>query len=982
MRPGVSGGVNAESIVMLSQPDAGPTLDLTQCEWEPIHIPNAIQPHGAFIAASVAGFRVTHASANLEQFFGLAPEAVFGRTLNELLGEQACRMLRSIMACSRIVAATDKTPGSGQTLTVVAPHGDTVHLNVHQTATHVCLDIEPLPATSVPSVDEGLIEAVLESFTHATTPDDLCELAVRGLKRIIGFDRVMAYQFHEDGHGEVIAEACEPDMDPYFGLHYPAGDFPPQARRLYQRHRVGTIPDIAYTPVPIRADPTTDANAPLDLSMSDVRSVSPIHRQYLRNMGVQACMTAALVQRPDMPSQVMSDGQRLWGMFVCHHRTPRVVDPGLRASFSLVAQVVSLLLRSLAEAEAHAERETRNAHLATVVDRLAKPQLLQADLAAVEGTLLRMVVATGAFIRIGATGLCLGRTPPLHRAERAMDILLPGAGGMVRAVDDMGRRHPELADCIADGSGALLLPLGRNKDDAILWFRPERARTVRWGGNPDEHVLKNPLTGQLSPRVSFAEWRQTVRGRSTPWTEADRTIAQALHAAVETAIAERTKAELDRLRYYDPLTGLPNRSLLQERLQTVTADAKAALLFLDIDRFKAVNDTMGHAAGDTLLIEVARRLRLTAGPDHLAARLGGDEFVVLFEGLDRSAVARLGEAIRLAVEAPFHIDGRPCYVSASIGIAIADQTNGLDLVRAADMAMYSAKQSGGNRELVFEPALFDHAIMQFELEQDMREALSRGDQFVLLYQPLFKVVDGTRLLEGFEALVRWRHPRQGWMSPALFIPLAEKSGLILPLGDWVLATALRQGLAFRKTHPNADLVINVNISALQLPQPDFVANVVGALQAEGFPPPALCLEVTESMLTDASAAAVLSEVRKHGIKVAIDDFGVGYSSLSYLRRLPVDIVKLDRSFMDDVVGDPRGEGFVGAVIALAHAAGKPVVFEGIETQAQVDIAAAAGADVMQGFFFAPPLSASSAEALAAQHSQLDCLAKPKPATPP
>ncbi len=293
------------------------------------------------------------------------------------------------------------------------------------------------------------------------------------------------------------------------------------------------------------------------------------------------------------------------------------------------------------------------------------------------------------------------------------------------------------------------------------------------------------------------------------------------------------------------------------------------------------------------------------------------------------------------------------------------------------MAMYPAKQSGGNRELIFEPALFDHAIMQFELEQDMREALSRGDQFSLLYQPLFRMVDGTRLLEGFEALVRWRHPRQGWMSPALFIPLAEKSGLILPLGDWVLATALRQGLVFRRTHPNANLIMNVNISALQLPQPDFVAGVVGALEAEGFPPAALCLEVTESMLTDSSAAAVLTEVRDYGCKVAIDDFGVGYSSLSYLRRLPVDIVKLDRSFMDDVEGDPRGEGFVGAVIALAHAAGKPVVFEGIETQAQVEIATSAGADVMQGFFFAPPLSASSAEALAAQHSQLDMLHREK-----
>jgi EAL domain-containing protein (putative c-di-GMP-specific phosphodiesterase class I) len=285
--------------------------------------------------------------------------------------------------------------------------------------------------------------------------------------------------------------------------------------------------------------------------------------------------------------------------------------------------------------------------------------------------------------------------------------------------------------------------------------------------------------------------------------------------------------------------------------------------------------------------------------------------------------------------------------------------------------MYSAKQSGGNREVMFDSALFDVAIMQFEMEQDMRLALGAGDQFVLLYQPLFAVVSGSRRLAGFEALVRWRHPRVGWMSPALFIPLAEKSGLIFPLSEWVLATALRQGRAFHAASHGGDLVMNVNVSALQLPRPGFCDGVAGALEAEGFPPACLCLEVTESILSDDTAASVLKDIRKLGVKVAIDDFGVGYSSLSYLRRLPVDEVKLDRSFLEDVESDPRGEGFVAAVIALAHAAGKPVVFEGIETQAQFGIALSNGADMVQGFFFAPPLSANAAESMVEQHRLIE-----------
>jgi EAL domain-containing protein (putative c-di-GMP-specific phosphodiesterase class I) len=285
--------------------------------------------------------------------------------------------------------------------------------------------------------------------------------------------------------------------------------------------------------------------------------------------------------------------------------------------------------------------------------------------------------------------------------------------------------------------------------------------------------------------------------------------------------------------------------------------------------------------------------------------------------------------------------------------------------------MYAAKQAGGNRTVLFEPSLYDGKSLRFELEEDMRNALRTGDEFVLLYQPIFRLTAQTRRLAGFEALVRWRHPRHGWMSPALFIPLAEKSGLILPLGDWVLQTALHRGLLLRGAHPDANLKMNVNVSTLQLPQPGYCLGVAAALAAKGYPAEALCLEIVESLLVDADAGAVLADIRKLGVCVAIDDFGMGFSSLSYLRRLPVDKVKLDRSFLEDIEGDTRGVGFVNAVIALAHAVGKPVVFEGIETQEQFDIARSSGADLVQGFFFAPPLSANAAMELVAEQRQLD-----------
>jgi diguanylate cyclase (GGDEF)-like protein len=542
--------------------------------------------------------------------------------------------------------------------------------------------------------------------------------------------------------------------------------------------------------------------------------------------------------------------------------------------------------------------------------------------------------------------------------------LLPEAGGDVLAVDDLALRHRELAGCASLGSGALLLPLGRGADEAILWFRPEIARTVAWGGDPGKCSALNPGTGLPSPRTSFAAWKEIVKGHSAPWAPADLALARELRTAIAAEMAQRTRSELARLRHYDALTGLPNRSLLLERLAEVEreAGADAALLFLDLDRFKAVNDTMGHAAGDALLVEVAQRLLIAAGPENLAARLGGDEFVVLCKGLDRVALVKIAERIRQAIDTPFEIAGHLCHISASIGIAMADQLGG-DLVRAADMAMYAAKQCGGNREMVYDPTLHDRAARQFELDRDLREALSRDDQLVLFYQPLFSIASGTRKLVGFEALLRWRHPRLGWMAPDLFLPLAERSGLILPLGDWVLARALREGRVLQHSRLNGELRLAVNISASQLGQPNFCSELADVLQAEGFPPAALCLEVTESMLTDVAASFVLADVRRLGVHVAVDDFGVGFSSLSYLRRLPADIVKLDRSFLADV--DAGTVGFIHALIMLAHSAGMSVVVEGIETQAQLEIALAAGADVVQGFLFATPLSAKAAAELIA-----------------
>ena len=665
--------------------EASPGLDLSLCDREPIHIPGAIQPHGAFLAALADGNRVTHASANLVAILGQPAESALGRPLTEVIGEAAYHALWD--------AGPWEGSALGQIHTRPGSNGSLLHLRAHRSGPHICVDITAASTRVGQAPPVTMLQSVLDTFGRATNTVELCELAVRGMKAITGYDRIMAYRFAANGHGEVIAEVREAAIASYLGLHYPATDIPVQARRLVLRQRVGAIADTSYAAVPLLTDPALDESTPIDLTHSALRSVSPIHLEYLRNMNVAACLTVGLGLAPDPGGQ--HQDHRLWGMLVCQHETPREAGQELRAVVDMIGQVMSLLLHSLSEAEVYAQKAAQDATLRAFAARLAAPVPLPEALAAAEVELLSLVGASGALVSFHDTVFCLGRTPAPEAAERALAVLRHQADGKLLAVDDLSLSHPDLACCINDGSGALLLPL--EQGDKILWFRPEQSRTVFWGGNPDEHVFSDPLTGRLSPRNSFGAWRQEVRGRSAPWSRVDLALARDVLRVIQAEVAQRARTDLIWLSRYDPLTKLPNRNLLELRLAEVRQETEgslrqsAVLLFLDLDGSKAINDTLGYAAGDALLVEVARRLVAVAGQENLTARLGGDQFAVLCRGLDEHAVAALGDRIRRAVEAPFEIAGQACTVSAIVVIAVPDESGRLDLMQAADRAMYAAK---------------------------------------------------------------------------------------------------------------------------------------------------------------------------------------------------------------------------------------------------------------------------------------------------
>ena len=414
--------------------------------------------------------------------------------------------------------------------------------------------------------------------------------------------------------------------------------------------------------------------------------------------------------------------------------------------------------------------------------------------------------------------------------------------------------------------------------------------------------------------------------------------------------------------FHDPLTNLANRPLLVDRIEhelegrPMDSPMTTAVLLLDLDDFKTVNDSLGHAAGDELLAAVADRVRATLRGRDTAARIGGDEFGILIRTVERAEVEAIAERLLAAIREPMNLGDHHFTVAASMGIVFAEgrQATADELLRSADVAMYMAKARGKDRFVVFEASMHDAAVRRLRLKADLEHGLEAG-QFHLMYQPIVDLATGTPV--GLEALLRWNHP--SWMiGPSEFIPFAEETGMIIPLGRWVLEEACRHAVALDATPSGRGLDISVNVSALQLARAEFVDEVAGVLHVTGLDPARLILELTESVLLDREGAPMTSLARLHdlGVRLAIDDFGTGYSSLSYLHDLPIDILKIDMAFVAALDAGREAPAVVRSIIRLAGTLGLHTIAEGIERPEQAGRLRTLGADYGQGFHYAPPLS--------------------------
>jgi len=853
---------------------------------------------------------------------------------------------------------------------------------------------------------EILLNRITHRIRNSLELQEILTTTAREIRCFLGSDRVKIYRFEADGSGEVIAESLNGNkLSSLLGLHFPASDIPDSARSMFIKARQRVIVDVELKHLTMDRLDCPETGKTLTVQDICYAPADPCHVEYLKAMGARSSLTVPILHQ-----------NQLWGLLACHHTQPkRFSDRDLKIVQLLVDQLSIAIAQSFLLSQAR--QQARDEAVVNQISSLLHSPL---ELTEIRQTVLEQTVkhfgGSGGRLYIAAELThqparlyTYGQQPQQADLEfspfwqQIMGFSQPEEGETTAdntshlaswqnlysehsisietnishlivpylyAISDISK-EPQLnslssAFLSASIRSFLAVPLQYRQQciGCLTVFRGEIETEILWAGHCSSDLRID------RPRQSFAAWKEIKTGQAKEWSSDEQKLAKSLGTHLYmAAMQRRVEAMIRHQASHDELTGLANRLLFNETLSLALAHAHQqaeilAVIFLDLDRFKNVNDTLGHAVGDQLLQSVSQRLANCLRPGDSIARWGGDEFTLLLYNIHSPDDAtKTCQRIIQSLSSPFKFDGRELYIKASLGVALApyDGQDAETLLKNADAAMYKAKQKGRNNYHFYTRAIGHKVSEKLDLENGLYKAIEKSE-FVLYYQPQIDLQNGK--IVGMEALIRWDHPEQGLIAPDRFIPLAEETGLICQMDEWVLRTACEQNRAWQLLGL-PPMRVAVNLSARQFLQANTVKTIAQILAETGLAPDALEIEITESIaMTDVNfTVSILQQLQQMGIQISLDDFGTGYSSLGSLKSLPLNNLKIDRSFVSDLMDGSNGATIVKVAIALGQGMNLRVIAEGVETIEQLEFLQSLKCDMAQGYLFSKPIPAAAATQL-------------------
>jgi photoactive yellow protein len=994
------------------------SFDFSKCDQEPIATCGLIQPFGCLLVLDPATLTISACSANSAMYLGQEPEALLDAPLSRAL-TCSTEDLESCLSASAEAAnfcpsffrgtATVNPPrppfskggelagsfskggepaGSFSKVDELADpdfkdepaSGDELVLEIrlHRWRDRLILEIEPEGEMAMDLRLRGFdVESFQRRLRSATDAVAVSHAAAVSFRYLTDFERVVIYRFEPEDDGIVIAESIIPDAWPsILGLRYPATDIPRQARALYCETPLRYAPSRDHSDIPLVSRTLTPDV--IDIGIAHLRAQSPIHRNYLKRFDVNGSMSLSIMAE-----------ERLWGLVIFHHRAPHPVTSYTRRRLVELVNCLSGRLALIEERERNRASELGMAEVNSIVNQIDIEQPFPESFIGKEHLLCGLVNADLVQIYHRGQPLFLGQDCSLAPEQvHALLGFLRTRSGPIWSTDCLSGEFEPAAEYPHLLAGVMAIFVDERREDILLFGRRRIKYTVNWGADPSSLPFASADEEQPFgwPRRVFQIWREERTHHARPWSAVALATGLALKNLIQRVIVanashfERLARSLERQRdqlrqsreemrhraLHDTLTGLPNRAQFREVLNEAIVTSQRsgdgfAVALLDIDHFKTINDTLGHDKGDILLCAVAERIVATLPELALIARLGGDEFALLLP--PQPDVEPLVEMERLIVALRQQIiAGTDRFsITSSLGLALGDgDSEPGNLLKQADLALYRAKENGRNCARPFDSSLESQAHQRLEID---RIVLGRAplDAIEILLQPQIAIC-ATLPQCRFEVLARWRTEDGSIVMPSDFIPAVERNGLIRSVTNAVVRAALRL-LHDQLNRGHPDIRLGINISAADLEETTFVRRLFEELHAADVPPDLIEIEITESMLLrmTASVKSALNALDRGGIQLSLDDFGTGFSSMAYLRELPISTLKIDREFIRGIE-TPRDRNLIGGMIAMAHSIGKEVIAEGIETPRQLELLKTLGCDWGQGYLWSRPIP--PAEALA------------------